>query len=111
MFVLRLLLGFTVLAYLTMASYAWGHMFAGNGEPLADLIGFDKSVELNWLAAGVLLLSNVTLLSSLAMIAYAAAEQAQHRPADDLTLSARPRWPLDQTTPSMLGSGKKGAKA
>ncbi|KIN78924.1 tRNA (adenosine(37)-N6)-threonylcarbamoyltransferase complex transferase subunit TsaD [Sulfitobacter mediterraneus] len=46
-----------------------------------------------------------------AMIAYAAAEQAQHRPADDLTLSARPRWPLDQTTPSMLGSGKKGAKA
>lgn len=46
-----------------------------------------------------------------AMIAYAAAEQAQLRPADDLTLSARPRWPLDQTTPSMLGSGKKGAKA
>lgn len=46
-----------------------------------------------------------------AMIAYAAAEQAQQRPADDLTLSARPRWPLDQTAPSMLGSGKKGAKA
>ena len=46
-----------------------------------------------------------------AMIAYAAAEQAQFRPADDLTLSARPRWPLDQTTPAMLGSGKKGAKA
>ena len=46
-----------------------------------------------------------------AMIAYAAAEQAQHRPPDDLTLSARPRWPLDSDRPAMLGSGKKGAKA
>ena len=46
-----------------------------------------------------------------AMIAYAAAEQSQLRAPDDMTLSARPRWPLDRTTPSMLGSGKKGAKA
>ena len=46
-----------------------------------------------------------------AMIAYAGLElfQAGHR--DDLTLSARPRWPLDKTSPAMLGSGKKGAKA
>lgn len=46
-----------------------------------------------------------------AMIAYAGAElyRAGHR--DDLSLSARPRWPLDQTSPAMLGSGKKGAKA
>lgn len=46
-----------------------------------------------------------------AMIAYAAAEQMQLRAADDLTLSARPRWPLDTNQPAMLGSGKKGAKA
>lgn len=46
-----------------------------------------------------------------AMIAFAAAEQSQHRAPDDLTLSARPRWPLDTRQPSMLGSGKKGAKA
>lgn len=46
-----------------------------------------------------------------AMIAYAAIEQMALRPADDMTLSARPRWPLDQTQPAMLGSGKKGAKA
>ena len=46
-----------------------------------------------------------------AMIAYAAAEQYHLRAADDLTLSARPRWPLDTAQPSMLGSGKKGAKA
>lgn len=46
-----------------------------------------------------------------AMIAFAAAEQSTVRGPDDLTLSARPRWPLDIRQPSMLGSGKKGAKA
>ncbi len=46
-----------------------------------------------------------------AMIAYAAAEQMESRKPDDFTLSARPRWPLDQSQPGMLGSGKKGAKA
>jgi O-sialoglycoprotein endopeptidase (EC 3.4.24.57) len=46
-----------------------------------------------------------------AMIAYAAAEQMHLRNADDMTLSARPRWPLDTAQPSMLGSGKKGPKA
>jgi N6-L-threonylcarbamoyladenine synthase len=45
------------------------------------------------------------------MIAFAAAEQSSLRAADDLTLSARPRWPLDSTAPAMLGSGRKGAKA
>lgn len=46
-----------------------------------------------------------------AMIAFAAAEQAGIRPPDDLTLAARPRWPLDRAQAPMLGSGKKGAKA
>ena len=46
-----------------------------------------------------------------AMIAFAAIEQSQLRGPDDLTLSARPRWPLDTSQPAMLGSGKKGAKA
>ncbi len=46
-----------------------------------------------------------------AMIAYAALEQSGLRGPDDMSLSARPRWPLDQTAPAMLGSGKKGAKA
>jgi len=46
-----------------------------------------------------------------AMIAWAGLERFRlglHDPAD---LIARPRWPLDQTSPAMLGSGKKGAKA
>ena len=46
-----------------------------------------------------------------AMIAFAAAEQRGAGDHDDLTLSARPRWPLDTSQPAMLGSGKKGAKA
>ncbi len=46
-----------------------------------------------------------------AMIANAALEQMPTRHPDDLTLAARPRWPLDTNQPSMLGSGKKGPKA
>lgn len=46
-----------------------------------------------------------------AMIAFAGAERFAIDGADDLTLSARPRWPLDKTAPAALGSGKKGAKA
>ena len=46
-----------------------------------------------------------------AMIAYAGLARFAAGEQDDLTLSARPRWPLDQTAAPMLGSGKKGAKA
>jgi N6-L-threonylcarbamoyladenine synthase len=46
-----------------------------------------------------------------AMIAYAGLERFRAGQHDDMTLAARPRWPLDQISPAMLGSGKKGAKA
>jgi N6-L-threonylcarbamoyladenine synthase len=46
-----------------------------------------------------------------AMIAWAGIERFRMGERDDLTLSARPRWPLDQTSPALLGYGKKGAKA
>lgn len=46
-----------------------------------------------------------------AMIAYAGLEMFKAGHRDGLDLTARPRWPLDQTSPSILGSGKKGAKA
>lgn len=46
-----------------------------------------------------------------AMIAWAGAELYRLGRRDDLTLSARPRWPLDKAAVPMLGSGKKGAKA
>ncbi|WP_299608318.1 tRNA (adenosine(37)-N6)-threonylcarbamoyltransferase complex transferase subunit TsaD [uncultured Tateyamaria sp.] len=46
-----------------------------------------------------------------AMIAAAGIEQMPLRAPDGMGLSARPRMPLDTTSASMLGSGKKGAKA
>ncbi len=46
-----------------------------------------------------------------AMIAYAGMAKLAVGAIDDLTLSARPRWPLDDRAAPMLGSGKKGAKA
>jgi N6-L-threonylcarbamoyladenine synthase len=48
-----------------------------------------------------------------AMIALAGAEHlaAGLGDADGLVSGARPRWPLDDASPAMLGSGKRGAKA
>ncbi|CUH09376.1 t(6)A37 threonylcarbamoyladenosine biosynthesis protein [Jannaschia seosinensis] len=46
-----------------------------------------------------------------AMIAWAGAERLAAGQVDDLTLAARPRWPLDAGAMPMLGSGKRGAKA
>ena len=46
-----------------------------------------------------------------AMIAWAGLEAWRAGQRDDLSFPARPRWPLDTSSPSMLGSGKKGAKA
>ncbi|WP_299836652.1 tRNA (adenosine(37)-N6)-threonylcarbamoyltransferase complex transferase subunit TsaD [uncultured Jannaschia sp.] len=46
-----------------------------------------------------------------AMIAWAGIERFDAGHFDDLTLAARPRWPLDRAAAPMLGSGKRGAKA
>lgn len=46
-----------------------------------------------------------------AMIAWAGLERLSLGLTDDLTLSARPRWPLDETATPLIGSGKRGAKA
>jgi N6-L-threonylcarbamoyladenine synthase len=46
-----------------------------------------------------------------AMIAWAGVERLRLGHADDLTLTARPRWPLDTTAAPLIGSGKRGAKA
>ncbi|MDB9946259.1 tRNA (adenosine(37)-N6)-threonylcarbamoyltransferase complex transferase subunit TsaD [Ascidiaceihabitans sp.] len=46
-----------------------------------------------------------------AMIAYAALAQMPDRVEDDMGLPAKPRMPLDTSSPTMLGHGKKGAKA
>jgi tRNA N6-adenosine threonylcarbamoyltransferase len=46
-----------------------------------------------------------------AMIAWAGLERFRAGKTDTMSLTARPRWPLDQKSQPMLGSGKKGAKA
>jgi N6-L-threonylcarbamoyladenine synthase len=46
-----------------------------------------------------------------AMIAWAGLERFRAGHQDDMTLAARPRWPLDTGRPALLGAGKKGAKA
>lgn len=46
-----------------------------------------------------------------AMIAYAGLEKYLGGKVDDMTLVARPRWPLDRTSVPLIGHGKKGAKA
>lgn len=46
-----------------------------------------------------------------AMIAYAGLERFAAGMIDDMTLAARPRWPLDSQAAGMLGGGKKGPKA
>ncbi|EEW25219.1 tRNA (adenosine(37)-N6)-threonylcarbamoyltransferase complex transferase subunit TsaD [Rhodobacter ferrooxidans] len=46
-----------------------------------------------------------------AMIAWAGIERFRAGARDGMDLMARPRWPLDTTSPALLGFGKKGAKA
>lgn len=46
-----------------------------------------------------------------AMIAWAGIERLRARLPVAPDFVARPRWPLDQAAPALLGSGKKGAKA
>lgn len=46
-----------------------------------------------------------------AMIAWAGIEQIRAGISRTTDFTARPRWPLDDRAPALLGSGKKGAKA
>jgi N6-L-threonylcarbamoyladenine synthase len=45
------------------------------------------------------------------MVAWAGAERHALGLADDLGVAARARWPLDQTSAPIYGSGRLGAKA
>ncbi len=46
-----------------------------------------------------------------AMIGWAGLELYRMGFRSDLSLAARPRWPLDERQPALIGAGKKGAKA
>ncbi|WP_439153647.1 tRNA (adenosine(37)-N6)-threonylcarbamoyltransferase complex transferase subunit TsaD [Yoonia sp.] len=87
-------------------SFAIAGGVAANGPARSSLTALCAGLETDFFAPPLHLCTD-----NAAMIAYAGAARMQAGTVDDLTLSARPRWPLDDRAAPMLGSGKKGAKA
>lgn len=79
---------------------------AANGAIRARLQGLCAAGSVSFVAPPLSLCTD-----NAAMIAWAGIERLRLGQKDDLTLSARPRWPLDATSAPLIGSGKKGAKA
>lgn len=79
---------------------------AANGAIRAELETVSAQFGARFLAPPLKLCTD-----NAAMIAYAGAELFALGRRDGMDLAARPRWPLDQSSPGMLGGGKKGAKA
>ena len=89
-----------------VATFAVAGGVAANTEIRARLMALCEGLGIRFLAPPLALCTD-----NAAMIAWAGIERFRAGARDDLTLSARPRWPLDRTSPALLGSGKKGAKA
>ncbi|MEM8788366.1 MAG: tRNA (adenosine(37)-N6)-threonylcarbamoyltransferase complex transferase subunit TsaD [Pseudomonadota bacterium] len=79
---------------------------AANGEIRARLRGVAADAGAVFIAPPLALCTD-----NGAMIAWAGIEQYGVGARSDMSLGARPRWPLDQTVAPLLGAGKKGAKA
>ena len=79
---------------------------AANTQIRAGLMALCAELETEFTAPPLRLCTD-----NAAMIAYAGLERFRAGAQDGMDLTARPRWPLDQTSPALLGSGKKGAKA
>jgi len=87
-------------------SFAIAGGVAANGAIRAGLTALCDARDIAFIAPPLRLCTD-----NAAMIAYAGIEKMQAGGIDDFTLSARPRWPLDDRAAPILGSGKKGAKA
>ncbi|MEO1640335.1 MAG: tRNA (adenosine(37)-N6)-threonylcarbamoyltransferase complex transferase subunit TsaD [Pseudomonadota bacterium] len=87
-------------------SFAIAGGVAANGVIRAALMDLCAQLDTAFVAPPLALCTD-----NAAMIAFAGMARLQAGQVDDLTLSARPRWPLDERAAPMLGSGKKGAKA
>lgn len=79
---------------------------AANGVLRARLSGLAAQAGVAFVAPPLRLCTD-----NAAMIAFAGMEafRAGHR--DGFDLSARPRWPLDDRSPALMGSGRKGPKS
>jgi len=79
---------------------------AANRTIRAALEGVAAAAGLRFLAPPLRLCTD-----NAAMIAWAGIERLRLGHADGMDLAARPRWPLDSSSPALIGGGKKGAKA
>jgi len=97
-------------AYLAMAPAAPVLAVAGgvaaNARIRAGLQAVCADLDLRFVAPPLALCTD-----NAAMIAWAGIERFRLGHVDGMDLAARPRWPLDQTQPALIGSGKRGAKA
>ncbi len=90
----------------SVTAFAVAGGVAANTEIRAVLETVCADLEVQFIAPPLRLCTD-----NAAMIAWAGIERFRGGGRDDMTLAARPRWPLDPTAVPMIGSGKKGAKA
>lgn len=102
----RRALGEYLLLNPTTPTFAIAGGVAANGTIRDGLLALCEALDTDFVAPPLHLCTD-----NAAMIAYAGLERMAAGARDDFTLSARPRWPLDQRAAPMLGSGRKGAKA
>ncbi len=79
---------------------------AANGAIRASLLDVCAAAGVRFVAPPAALCTD-----NAAMIAWAGIERFRTGRRDDMTLAARPRWPLDERATPMLGGGRRGAKA
>ena len=79
---------------------------AANAAIRAALQGVAAKAGAAWVAPPLRLCTD-----NAAIVAYAGAELYRAGRRDGPDLAARPRWPLDERSPALVGGGRKGAKA
>ena len=79
---------------------------AANAAIRAALQGVAAEAGAAWVAPPLRLCTD-----NAAIVAYAGAELYRAGRRDGPDLAARPRWPLDERSPALVGGGRKGAKA